>query len=85
MNDVITPTNARKNLYKLIKKVNDNHTPITIASSEKEGAVLISKKDWDAIQETMYLEDNGVGDVVRHRKKSHSGFTDVEDINWDNL
>ncbi|WP_239459552.1 type II toxin-antitoxin system Phd/YefM family antitoxin [Limosilactobacillus coleohominis] len=86
MDDVITPTNARKNLYNLIKKVNANHTPITISSAKNEDdAVLISKSDWDAIKETMYLENNGVGDVVRRREKDDSGFTDVDDIDWDKL
>ena len=86
MDNIITPTNARKNLYNLIKKVNLDHTPVTISSSKKEeDAVLISKGDWDAIQETMYLENNGVGDVVRQREKDDSGFTDIDEIDWDKL
>ena len=86
MDNIITPTNARKNLYNLIKKVNLDHTPVTISSSKKEeDAVLISKSDWDAIQETMYLENNGVGDVVRQREKDDSGFTDIDEIDWDRL
>ena len=86
MDNIITPTNARKNLYNLIKKVNLDHTPVTISSSKKEeDAVLISKSDWDAIQETMYLENNGVGDVVRQREKDESGFTDIDEIDWDKL
>ncbi|KEK15165.1 type II toxin-antitoxin system Phd/YefM family antitoxin [Limosilactobacillus reuteri subsp. suis] len=86
MDNIITPTNARKNLYNLIKKVNLDHTPVTISSSKKEeDAVLISKSDWDAIQETMYLENNGVGDVVRQREKDDSGFTDIDEIDWDKL
>lgn len=85
MDNVYTPTNARKNFYSLLKKVNDSHTPVTIASSKNEDAVLISKSDWDAIQETMYLENSGVGKVVREREKDNSGFTDVDDIDWDKL
>ena len=86
MDNIITPTNSRKNLYNLIKKVNLDHTPVTISSSKKEeDAVLISKSDWDAIQETMYLENNGVGDVVRQREKDDSGFTDIDEIDWDKL
>ena len=86
MDNIITPTNARKNLYNLIKKVNLDHTPVTISSSKKEeDAVLISKSDWDAIQETMFLENNGVGDVVRQREKDDSGFTDIDEIDWDKL
>lgn len=85
MDNVYTPTNARKNFYGLLKKVNDSHTPVTIVSSKNEDAVLISKSDWDAIQETMYLENSGVGKVVREREKDNSGFTDVDDIDWDKL
>ena len=86
MDNIISPTNARKNLYNLIKKVNLEHSPVTIPSSKKEeDAVLISKSDWDAIQETMYLENNGVGDVVRQREKDDSGFTDIDEIDWDKL
>ncbi|MBD8087268.1 type II toxin-antitoxin system Phd/YefM family antitoxin [Limosilactobacillus sp. c11Ua_112_M] len=88
MDNVITPTNARNNLYNLIKKVNADHTPVTISSSKNSGsedAVLISKKDWDAIQETMYLEETGVGDIVRQRESDNSGFTDVDEIDWDKL
>ena len=82
----ITPTNARKNLYNLIKDVNENHTPITISSTAKNNnAVLISKEDFDAIMETMYLESNGVGKTVRKREKDNSGFTNIDDIDWDSL
>lgn len=82
-----TPTSARKNLFNIIKQVNRNHTPVHIEStkSNDEDAVLISKKDWEAIQETLYLESNGVGQVVRQREKDDSGFTDVDDIDWDSL
>lgn len=85
MDNVYTPTNARKNLYTLLKKVNDSHVPITITSSKNEDAVLISKSDWDAIQETMYLENAGVGKIVREREKDDSGFTDIDDLDWDKL
>lgn len=85
MDNVYTPTNARKNLYNLLKQVNNDHVPITISSSKNEDAVLISKADWDAIQETMYLENAGVGKVVREREKDDSGFTDIDDIDWDKL
>lgn len=86
MDTVYSPTNARQNLYKLLKKVNDDHVPITISSSKNsDDAILLSKADWDAIQETLYLETNGVGKVVREREKDNSGFTDIDDIDWDKL
>lgn len=85
MDNIITPTNARKNLYGLIKQVSTSHTPVTISSAKMEDVVLISKSDWNAIQETLYLENNGVGDIVRKREKDDSGYTNVDDIDWDEL
>lgn len=48
-------TSARKNLYQLIQDVNTNSTPITITNSRGKNAVLLSEDDWNAIQETVYL------------------------------
>lgn len=51
----INVTSARKNLYQLIQDVNTNSTPITITNSRGKNAVLLSEDDWNAIQETVYL------------------------------
>lgn len=51
----INATSARKNLYQLIQDVNTNSTPITITNSRGKNAVLLSEDDWNAIQETVYL------------------------------
>ena len=50
----IAVTKARANLYKLIDEVDLNSETIQI-SGKRESAVLISEKDWRAIQETLYL------------------------------
>lgn len=50
----IAVTKARANLYKLIDEAALNSEPIQI-SGKRENAVLISEKDWRAIQETLYL------------------------------
>ena len=52
---VITVTNARKDLYKLIDQVSETHEPIHISGKRGSG-VLISEQDWSAIQETLYLQ-----------------------------
>ncbi|WP_125546809.1 type II toxin-antitoxin system Phd/YefM family antitoxin [Levilactobacillus lindianensis] len=87
--DTYTPTNARKNFYGLIKDVNRQKKPIVIEpanGNEKEAAVLISKRDWDSIQETIYLENVGVMDKVREREANEEdGFEDVDHIDWDSL
>ena len=53
--NAINATSARKNLYQLIADVNDNSTPITITNSRGKNAVLLSEDDWNALQETVYL------------------------------
>ncbi|MEB8103803.1 MULTISPECIES: type II toxin-antitoxin system Phd/YefM family antitoxin [Staphylococcus] len=84
--NIKTPTNARKEFYELLKQVNDSHEPVIINSSKSENnAVIISQKDWDSIQETLYLETTGTMDKVREREKDNSGYTNVDDLDWDNL
>ncbi|MDR5650364.1 prevent-host-death protein [Staphylococcus cohnii] len=84
--NIKTPTNARKEFYELLKQVNDSHEPVVISSSKSENnAVIISQKDWDSIQETLYLETTGTMDKVREREKDNSGYTNIDDLDWDNL
>ncbi|MCD8049151.1 MAG: type II toxin-antitoxin system Phd/YefM family antitoxin [Clostridia bacterium] len=51
----ISATSARKNLYQLISDVNANSMAVTITNSKGKNAVLLSEDDWNAIQETLYL------------------------------
>jgi len=50
----INVTNARKDLYNLVQKVNSTHEPIEITGKESN-AILVGEKDWRSIQETLYL------------------------------
>lgn len=59
----ISITKARSNLYQLMEEVNNNCEPITITNSRGVNGVLISEKDWNAIQETLYL--NSVPGMVK--------------------
>ena len=51
---VLTATEARANLYRLIDQTAESHVPIVIAG-KRSSAVLVSAEDWQAIQETMHL------------------------------
>ena len=51
---VLTAREARTRLSRLIDEASTSHTPILI-TSKRSNAVLISKEDWHAIQETLYL------------------------------
>jgi antitoxin YefM len=54
MTAAISASEARKSLFPLIERVNEDHTPVEIVS-KRGNAVLVSKEDWDAIVETNYL------------------------------
>lgn len=50
----ITASEARKNLFPLIQQVNDDRTPVEI-NSRRGDAVLISREDYEALEETAHL------------------------------
>lgn len=52
--NVLTASEARANLYRIIDETAESHEPIII-SGKRTSAVLISEEDWSAIQETLYL------------------------------
>ena len=51
----INATAARRNLYQLISEVNENCSPVIITNTRGKNAVLLSEEDWNAVQETLYL------------------------------
>jgi len=50
----MTASEARKNLFPLIEQVNNDHQPVEI-TSKRGDAVLMSRADYDALEETAYL------------------------------
>ena len=52
---IINATDARKRLYRLLDEVQESHQPIFISGKRNSG-VLVSADDWNAIQETLYLQ-----------------------------
>jgi len=51
----ISITQARSRLHQILAEVNKNSKPVTITNSRGKNGVLISEDDWNAIQETLYL------------------------------
>ena len=51
---ILTASDARSNLYRLIDQTNESHEPVII-SGKRNNAVLISEEDWKSIQETLFL------------------------------
>ena len=54
MTTLMTASEARADLYRLIDQAAESHQPILI-SGKRSSAVLVSAEDWQAIQETLYL------------------------------
>lgn len=50
----ITASEARKNLFPLIERVNEDHIAVEI-TSKKGSAVLLSLSEYQSLQETAYL------------------------------
>ncbi len=79
----ISITQARSRLYQILAEVNENSEPVIITNSRGKNGVLISEDDWNAIQETLYLNsipgmtesilvadrDAANGSVYDHAKK----------------
>lgn len=51
---ILTASEARANLYRLIDQIADEHQPILI-TGKRSNALLIAEEDWAAIQETLFL------------------------------
>jgi antitoxin YefM len=67
---ILTATEARKRLYTLVDDVAESHEPVQIVG-KRNSAVLVSKEDWRAIQETLYLSSiPGMRESIRDGLKT---------------
>ena len=51
---ILSASEARSRLYRLIDETAMSHEPVRI-TGKRSNAVLVSEEDWNAIQETIYL------------------------------
>lgn len=51
----ISVTNLRKNIYKTMEEVNKSSQPVLVTNEKGGNAVLLSEKDYESLQETIYL------------------------------
>lgn len=78
---VLTASEARSNLYRLIDQAAESHQPIVIAG-KRSSAVLVSAEDWQAVQETLFLLS-----IPGMRKSIRDGMTEplsksAKELNW---
>ena len=54
----ISYTSARKNLAQTMNKICEDHDPVIITRRNNEAVVMLSLKDYDALNESAYLLRN---------------------------
>ena len=52
---ITTYTSFRQKLKSYLDKVRDNHTPLYVTSANGEDVVVLSKSDYESMEETFYL------------------------------
>lgn len=52
---ILSSTELRANLAKVLDQVADDHAPVIIHRSTGKPVVLVSLEDWEAMDETTYL------------------------------
>ena len=80
----ISITKARSILYKLLADVNQNSEPITLTNSRGKNGVLISEDDWNAIQETLYLNSipGMTESIIEGGREAVNGKIYIQDEEW---
>lgn len=81
--DYLSVREAKDNLYRLVDDVAEHHRPVVI-SGERSDVVLVSKEDWDAIQETIYLVSvPGMSDSMKEAAAEPiEDCTPLEALDW---
>lgn len=79
--DIYSASKARANLFKLLEQVNQDNKPKFITSRKGDG-VLISKDDWDSLQETLYLQSiPGLVESVTKAERDNEWVSEAEFMN----
>lgn len=81
MTKVMTVSQARTNIYKIMDETSQTHQPILI-TGKRNNVVMISEEDWNAIEETLYLNSvTGMADSIKEAMDApDSEFS--ENIEW---
>ena len=81
MTKIMTVSQARTNIYKIMDETAQTHQPIMI-TGKRNNVVMLSEEDWNAIEETLYLNSiPGMASSIKEAMDApNSEFS--EDIEW---
>jgi prevent-host-death family protein len=75
---IVKASEAKANLLSLVEQVNQDHLP-RIITSKKGDAVLLSKEDWDSLQETIYLQSVlGLVELIKEAEQADDWLSEEE-------
>ena len=78
---VLPVTQARKDLLKLVDKVDEEYTRVDLTKNGKVKAALVSPEYLDSLEETIYSLKYSLKDIQEARKEFAEGrFIDLEDL-----
>ena len=83
MMNIVTASEARANLYRLIDDSAESHHPVII-KGKRNTAVLVSGEDWAAIQETLFLTSiPGMREsILQGMIAPRSDFVKESELDW---
>ncbi len=73
MTQTIPVTQARKDLLKLVEKVDDDYTRFDLTKNGKVKATLVSSEYLDSLEETIYTLKHSMRDIKRAEKEVAKG------------
>ena len=81
MTRVMTVSQARTNIYKIMDETAQTHQPIII-TGKRNNVVMLSEEDWNAIEETLFLNSiPGMASSIKEAMDApNSEFS--EDVEW---
>lgn len=77
----VTASEARKDLFRLIERVNEDRTSVEI-TSRRGDAVLMSRAEYDALQETAHLlrAPRNARRLLESMDQAHAGRREDHDL-----
>ena len=81
MTKIMSVSQVRANIYNVMDETAETHEPVLI-TGKRNNAVLVSQEDWNAIEETLYLNaiPNMVSSIQESMEESDSEFS--ESVEW---
>jgi len=81
MTKVMSVSQVRADIYNVMDQTAQSHEPVLI-TGKRNDVVVLSQEDWNAIEETLYLNSipNMVSSIQESMEESDSEFS--ETIEW---